>query len=52
VEKIRVEITVTTELVKSVVKKCAVLLGNRACGGCNDSGRCRQLSGLCPKHMP
>ena len=37
VEKIRVSLTMTTEHVKSVVKKSAVLLGNRVCGGCKQS---------------
>ena len=52
VEKIRVALTVTTEHVKSVVKKSAVLLGNRVCGGCKDNGLCREHKGSCPKHMP
>jgi len=51
-EKLRVALTVTTEHVKSVVKKSAVLLRNSVCGGCKDSGRCRELKGSCPKHMP
>ena len=35
-EKMRVALTMATERVKCVVKKSAVLLGNRVCGGCKD----------------